>query len=156
MSEPGLKGFTKGFRIVVEVFSVLVLLVGGIYGLTSFIDSRIKSVVTDESYVRRIASEVRPSVIFDSKGSILFDQGAMRYLDEIEVVGGTNFLQNFPVRIVLKPKQYLPQPPLLTCLEDISLVVKPERGPKFDWVYPLETSGGTELPVYRFRMEILQ
>jgi hypothetical protein len=53
------------FRDSLGVIGSLAGFAGIVYGCVAFIDYRIKSVVQDENYVRRIAAEVQPSVIFN-------------------------------------------------------------------------------------------
>ena len=150
-------------RLVEGIAGLIVLAVvfiGAFNGLTYWIDSRIKAVVTDEAYVRRVAAEIRPSVVFDNKGSIIADQGAMRYLDNIEIaeyVGPNGDCgTNFPLRIIVSPKQHLAYAPILTCLDGVMLQIDVERGKKFDWVYRLHCNPIVRLPSFQFRLELLQ
>jgi hypothetical protein len=159
MTENPKTGWEK-FKTAVVVFASIV---GGlatifsvIYGIPAFIDNRINKVVQDDAYVRRIANEVRPSVVFDSHGSILVDQGAMRYLDDIVVLNNNTNEMRFPEKIIIKPKQHLSQAPLLTMIDTGTAMIETvQRGEKFDWVYTVEGANGLERDTYRFRLEVL-
>ena len=138
------------------------IILSAIYTLPNFvnsvIDARINKVVQGDDYVRRIAKEARPSVIFDSHGSILANQGAMEYFDNIDVITNkpAGLLPAFPEKIIVKPKQFLAQAPLLTLVDSGSeMDVKVERGEKFDGVYTVVDSEGLGRGYYRFRLEVL-
>ena len=148
----GLFGFAS-------IISAVVVILGAVYGIPAFIDARINKIVQGDDYVRRIAKEVRPSVIFDSHGSILANQGAMEYLDNIEVITNkpSGLLLAFPEKIIVKPKQFLAQAPLLTLIDSGPAVVdRVERGEKFDWVYTFDDTEGMGRGYYRFRLEVFR
>jgi hypothetical protein len=146
---------------VLKILYVGVFLLGCYSTLQVWIDARVRAVVGSDDYVRRIAFQVRPSVIFDSNGAILIDQGAMEDIENIEVVpraDGQGVLKNFPLKIIVHPKKYLAHAPLLSCIGPVLVVIEPVRGKKFDWEYPLgnEVSSWVELPSYKFRLELLR
>jgi hypothetical protein len=148
--------FKTSLLAVASIVVSVVAILSAIYGIPAFIDNRINKVVQDDAYVRRIANEVRPSVIFDSRGSILVDQGAMRYLDDILVLTNNSDFHGFPVKIIVKPKQYLAQPPMLTLIDTgTGMTDKVQRGEKFDWVYTFDDLAGLVRDNYRFRLEVL-
>jgi hypothetical protein len=141
------------------ISGVIMFVLGTYLSLESFVDKRIQAVVTSDTFVRKVATEIRPAVIFDNKGSILNDQGAMQYINFPEVVQQTEKdprWKNFPAKIIIHPKQYLAYAPLLTCLDPVPISVTSTRGVGFDWVYTFEVSLYGEAPVYVFRLEVLR
>jgi hypothetical protein len=158
--KPWLLRFLEGAGGLIALALVFVSV---FYGLTSWVDSRIKAVVTDENYIRRVAAEVRPSVIFNGKGNVLVDQGAMRYLDGsngIHILGYQDEANwpGVPARILIRPKQHLAYAPLLIPLDPTVSGSDVERTNQFDWVYSVYTGPViTEpRPSPQFRLEILQ
>jgi hypothetical protein len=147
-----------------SIFTTLVGIAGIIYAFTTFIDYRIKTVVQDENYVRRIAAEVRPSVIFNGNGVILVDQGAMRYLNAVKILDyqPEQPWTNVPLRILVSPKQFLSFAPLLTPLDPTVSGSDVERTNQFDFVYTIGTGMMSTWvppappPFPKFRLEILQ
>src|SRR5689334_1345599 len=87
-------------------------------------------------FMRAVASQVRPAVIFDSNGSILADLGGMQYLEAIQV--------SFPDRekgtgtIMLKPKLLLTVPPEITGMGGAQIFPIPKRGPGYEWAYGVD------------------
>lgn len=146
-----------GSKWVVSAVITIALLMAASHGLNTYIDNRIEKKINDFKFLRKFAHAVRPSVVFDQKGSILADMGAMAYIDNIEVEIKDGDL----VRVVVSPKVFLGIAPLLECLDgEFGIIV--DKGKKYDWVYELksidtifsESSG--RITNYRFRIEVLK
>jgi len=145
-----------------EIAGAIVLLVGGIWGLNAYVDSRIENKLRSEETVRRVAALVRPSCIFDEHGRILFDSGAMQSIEAIEIElppkGTTEWMKYLPRKIVVKMNRHTAYAPLLTVVDSYAAEIKTERGLKFDWVFTLEYGSAVATEPYdkcRFRVEIL-
>src|ERR1700687_3006037 len=81
-----LKRFKEDQTVIAAGLGAIIGIVGG--GLLVFetITTHARNAVLDETFLRRLASEVRPSCIFDSKGTLLADQGLeSKYLEHIQV-----------------------------------------------------------------------
>jgi hypothetical protein len=95
--------------------------------------------------------------IFDQKGSVQVDMGAMAFIDSIEFSPLSS--GDLPSKILVHPKRYLSNAPLLSTIDPFVLTVSSERGQKFDWVYTIQYAGVTidysGLNAIRFRLEIL-
>ena len=149
-------------KTVATILSVIGAFWGILWGATSFVDWRIKQVVTDENYMAKVAANVRPSAIFDSNNSIQVDSGAMKYIDRIEVFDrGTDphtEIIGFPKTIRVTPKRYLTHAPIITTLNGLMTDVTEERGDGFTWTYHLSTPihNMKTLPQsFLFRIEII-
>jgi len=140
-------------HILVAVLEVVAILLGvffGFYALDSYIDNKIEKKVESADYIRRVASNVRPYVIFNTKGTILTDAGGMQYIENIRVEGEQD------LHIVVTPKLLLAHAPLLNCIDEYKYTQNVVRGSKYDWEYNLHlymSTGGNEIP--RFRLEII-
>lgn len=141
---------------LLEVAGTIVTVVAAIYGVTRFIDWRIKRKLYDEPFLRKIAASLRPMVIFDENGSILLDHGAMEVLENIDVVrpaeGG-----NVPEEIIIQPNRHLNHAPILQTLENELIEVEYTRGKGYEWHYRLEyiMYDNVFTGKRRFRLEIL-
>jgi hypothetical protein len=131
----------------------------GLFSLYKVFDYLIEKKISDESFLKKVASRVRPSVIFDHKGSILIDQGGMAYLDNIEVTCPEREDRAlFPEKIVVRPLRHLDHAPILTTLESDGFNQEATRGPKHDWIYTLDyfmLTEGESRTTTRFRLEII-
>ena len=139
---------------------VVAAVIAGVYGVVAFVDSRIERRITDDDTLSKIASLVRPSCIFDERGSILYDSGAMQYIESLTLEGAKTEkekLENaLPLKITLRPKKFLKDAPILSAVDAYTLTVKVEQGEKFDWVYSLHYMGIDSFQKCRFRLELLQ
>ena len=129
-----------------------------LYAVDTYFDWKIENKVSDLDFVRKVASQVRPSVIFDSRGSILADTGAMQYLEKITVEFDT--VGKKPGKVTVRPKQLMPHPPIITGIDGIFYIPQPLRGPGYEWNYELHSmiargvQEETKTP-YRFRLELV-
>ena len=156
---PKLK-FSDGFKQKCEWLIIVIGVIGGIYGLRSYIIGVVEDRMKEPEFVQRVAEEIeKPTVIFDQNGSILVDGGAMKYVKSIKVnMGDDNEIE----RIVVSPHQHLQVAPLLESL-DINFCIEAKRGEKFDWVYTLGSirrfalMDSADPPAQkRFRLEIIR
>jgi hypothetical protein len=140
----------------VALIGALATVLGGLYAVHSYIDARIRSNIEDPAFIRQLSRSLRPSVIFDERGSILTDLGAMRYLRDIQVQP-----QKAGITIVVSPLEHLGAEPVLEAL-DGDFVVRSERGHKFDWIfrlYPVPSLLVEDVPRrerLRFRLELIR
>jgi hypothetical protein len=109
-----------------------------------------------EKAISKIQDKIRPSMIFDQKETILDDNGASDYIEDIDVqpknISGYDIIQS----IVIYPKMYLETIPLLEPQPNASYAItSEERGKKFEIIYNLKEVGfvRTELNP-KFRLEI--
>ncbi len=140
---------------IMKAFAGIVVMLSVLYGVYSYVDWRIEKKINNPEFIRKISSNIRPSVVFDSRQSIEIDLGAMQFIEKIEVVPSKD--PRFPKKIVVSPKEYLAHAPFLTTLDETEFVIMVERGQKFDWVYHLGISkyiGNIEKT--RFRLEIVK
>jgi len=101
-----------------------------------------------------IATQVRPAIIFDSKGRILADQGGLQHIATIEVLPGDG---SVPKQIIVRPRHFLTVAPLLESLDEAGLNVSADRGKGIEWRLSLSAGGFVESGAVnpRFRLEVL-
>jgi hypothetical protein len=142
--------------LVLEITVGLIAVIAAVYGVTRFIDWRIERRIRDESFLKRIASSLRPTVIFDEDGAILVDQGAMELLTTIEVK--KNEENGLPIEIIVEPRQYLAYQPLIETLDNELVDFSVKRAKGFAWSYSLEYQMTNDIfdGHRRFRLEVLR
>lgn len=109
-----------------------------------------------DAFLKRVSDAVRPSCVFDQQGAILVDMGAMNFIDGIDVAPLPK--DDLPPKIVVHPKRYLANAPILTTLDPFSMSISAERGTKFDWVYTLSYVGvavQSDWKHIRYRLEVV-
>lgn len=128
--------------------------VGVLYAFHMHIRQVVQDYVNSPEFIRKVASQVRPSVIFDGKGSVIADLGAIQYIAEIKVQAGKDPL--YPEKIIVTPTKHLSQAPLLQIADENTFQIKAERGIKYDWVYTLRGIVMISDKPALFRLEIIQ
>jgi len=136
-----------------KVLGVLVFFAVVVYGFHQYIKTTIRSVVQDETFVRKLAAQIRPSITFDENGSILVDQGGMQFIDSIKVALGKS---NRPSQITISPKQHLVYPPFLESVTLNRFRISSKRGKGFDWIFELDVRSYSEDSTDMFRLEIIK
>lgn len=118
--------------------------------------------IADDSKLREFAELARPACIFDERGAVIFDTGAMQTINGIEVErpakeAGARMKDNLPRKIVVRTKKRLGQAPLLTMADGYQVAVSIERRSELEWVYTLEfdrETGAAPFIACRFRLAI--
>lgn len=151
-----LKSFLSTVMAVVVAISVIL---GVGFGIFQLIDNRIEQAINDEQFIRKVAANIRPYVIFDVNESILVDGGAMQALEKIEVEKETGDSPLLPVKVIVTPKYHLAHPPLIDNVGAGSIILapNPKRGHGHQWIYEFEVKywQDSETPVC-FRLEIVR
>lgn len=140
---------------ILKALGALAGIAATIYGFNAYVESRVEKVVSTKEFLNRVASRVRPALIFDADESILSDAGGLQHIERIEIQKSKNKNAGFPSRIILTPKHLMTEAPLLTCLDPVWFKISTRRGKGLAWVYELEPAGhmGGFDPI-RFRLEI--
>ena len=126
-------------------------IIGSIYGFAKFIDSRISKKLGDAEFVRGIAQILRPYAIFNERGEVVVDRGAMSFIEDIEITMDGQL----PKEITLKLKEHKATAPVLLPLDNDMCTIKERRGKKFDWIYSIEYQGYNYKDERRFNVEIV-
>lgn len=136
---------------ILKIIAAIISTVASIYGFSKFIDSRISKKLNDSEFVKSIAQLLRPYAIFNERGAVIVDRGAMAFIDDIEI--STN--DKLPNKVILKLKQHKATAPILLSLDTDMCTIKERRGSKFDWVYEIEYHGYNDKDERRFNIEIV-
>ena len=118
-----------------STLALIMAIIVGLYALPKFIDSRINSAINDEEFVRKIASHVRPYIIFDTNETILVDGGAMQYLQGSPKIRFADKDLEGDFQIIVTPKDYLSQAPLIESLCTCEFIDSSQRGKGLEWIY---------------------
>lgn len=142
---------------ILNVLIAVVIVVPLYYGFNLYLDSRIEAKINIPEFLKKLARNTRPSLIFDDKASISSDMGAVPYIKDISISKG----RDDALEIVVSPTEFIATEPLLESLDD-EYAIHVERGHKFDWVFHLHlittiTTEGSPVPQRnRFRLELIR
>lgn len=155
------KEWLKNLGLVYKVLIVFAFVFGAYHGLLVFIDWRIETKIRQENFVKEIADDLRPFVIFDEEGKILYDEGGMNYVKNIQVLPGKDGVE--PEKIVISPLKPLRRDPILHSL-NYSFQIAHSKGKPFDHIFELgsptllrlEGDGRSiQITSWQFKLEIL-
>lgn len=129
--------FIKNIGVMAALVSALIGVMGFMFAVYQYLDNsierKIDSKLKNPDFVQMIADKVRlPFVIFDEDMSVIFDNGAMGYVDGIEIRRGE---RNEITEIIISPKKFMPVPPILENLDAKMEFDNPTRGKKFELIY---------------------
>lgn len=133
------------------------------YNAIVFIQTKAQEAVLNEKFLANLATRVRPTCVFNSRGSVEAAAGFEDYVADINVAP---LPVKFGFQITVKAKKHLHYEPLVTCLDGNLHLSKSERGRLHDWVYEVVPNPKGEMfftkddrmdtnAVFRFKLEIL-
>lgn len=159
------KSVTIAIGLVVGIAAVIAIPLGIRAWMENQIDNaveeKMRTVLSDETILRKIAAESRPSLIFDASGAILQDMGAVQYIDpkdiRIEHENWAGVVVPSQIHIgFVKPVSFTP---IVTSLRDpATIVATHEKG--LDWIFNITwtvlTAEGqaTNDSAFVFRLEL--
>ena len=153
--------------IIIKTVIVVLGLLLTLYALQDYLNNSIRRIVNDEQFIRKVASHVRPYVIFDVGGTIHVDGGAMQYLEKIETKEvatvkkeGEEESHVYELRIIVMPKKHLAYSPLIETVGELRSIIiyDAKRGIGHQWVYQalIRSPYGGDIKTQKFRLEILR
>jgi hypothetical protein len=137
--------------------AVILGVIGSVYGFKNYVDGLVNKKLESSETIDKISRLIRPSLIFDNKGVILADLGAMEHIKSINLGYNEGREPTLPTRIEVTFKKFLALPPLLTSLDSYSYNEKVNRGQGLSWIFELEPLSYTsDIGYFRFRVEVLR
>ncbi|MCG2681027.1 MAG: hypothetical protein L6455_13850 [Kiritimatiellae bacterium] len=136
----------KGFLWILGAAATL-------YAFHMHVKQVVENYANSPEFISKIASETRPSLIFDQNFSIIADEGGSKYVDNIEIMPP---LPEHPTQMIVRANTHLSHEPFLESMSANEYLITASRGKKHDWVFRLKPHGtvGDEKRV--FRIEIIR
>jgi len=132
---------------------------GMFWGAVRYVDRSIGHGPANEAALRRAADLFPSSCVFDGRGRVLWDSGAMRHVEAVACEpaerGRGAAAPGPPVRITVKCKRPRPYPPLLSVIGPCDAAVSVRCLRKLDWVFTLDYGPRADPgSAFRYRLEI--
>jgi len=140
-------------HVIFKILGMIVILIA----IDQYIDYKIANKFDDSQIARRIASQIRPSLIFDHNRTIRWDSGGGQFIRDISV----EMTKGEPSKVIISPTEHLNTPPILECL-NYNFDITPKRTGKSDWLFELSSpsymvfEGSPERKEWLFRLEIVR
>ena len=136
-----IKAFGIHWKIVASVFigiagfiTASVIVWQGAEWIRKSVDDSVTAKLSDERVLRQIAAQIKPSLIFDGKESIISDMGASQFVKDIHVTKRTK--DGWIERIQIDFTRPFANAPILTALHD-SVGIYSERGRMLSWEFEI-------------------
>lgn len=124
-----------------------------LYGL---VDKRIN----EPEYIQRISEQIRPFVILNWDGVVLADGGALKYIDSLSILDKSPWGNCFlPRKILIKPKEFMQNEPIVQCLSPEALSIRIKRIPTISWLVIIDepiVGPMVDSCDMRFRIELIR
>lgn len=141
--------------IIKLAFSIL-LIIGAIWGFKGFILQEVNNITNNDAFLDDLASKINPYLIFDSNESYLYDGGALKYIDNIEVIQGIHPRLDdstiSPVKIIVTANRVFPFEPQLSYLNGDGVIKKGKRGKQMIWIYNIDWAS---VGIDTFRIDLI-
>jgi hypothetical protein len=142
---------------ILTFVAAIAVVIPALYGVNSYMDSKIESKINNADFLKKLARNIRPSLVFDDKGSIISDMGAASLVSNISVSQGPKH----SLKIIVSSAEFVGVEPVLEALDD-RYMIRAERGQRFDWVFHLTgirtlvMEDSPKVERHRFRLEIIR
>lgn len=124
----------------IELAVVILGLIGAALAGRAYIDDAIDKTVarklSDETILRRIAAQSRPSLILDGNESIISDLGASQFIKELQVTRWSG--EGWPELVHIDFTRHFANAPMMTPMYDTVAII-PKRAKGFGWDFEIGT-----------------
>ncbi len=150
-----LNDFLKENSSIIKLVGFVATVIGLFVMVDGYIDSKIERKITDTEYISKLAKQLRPFLIFDENGTVIYDHGADGKIKNITV----DLSQK---NIEIETTEFLQLAPFISAVGYETYSFKSERTGNKKWKYtmlyrePMETeSGSKEEPKTVYVLEVL-
>jgi hypothetical protein len=131
------------WKVVVSVFvgfgtviTVSLIMWQGAEWIRKSIDENVTAKLNDERVLRQIAAQIKPSLLFDGRESIISDMGAAQFIKDIRVTKRDNGTNGLPTVIAVDCTRHFASAPIMTSLHN-SVAIVAKRGRLNSWEFDL-------------------
>ena len=117
----------------IKFITLVVALLGAFISFDNYINNQIEERITDSNYINRLSKSLRPFLVFNDQGIVLYDHGADEFIEKIDIDDQKN-------TVTIKFKKFFQNAPLLTVASAATqYLLKTERKRDNVWGYSLST-----------------
>lgn len=141
----------KFISILLGIFAVFVVFDG-------YIEVKIGKQINSPYFLKSVSNQLRPFVIFNKHGNVIYDHGAMELIEKISVnIPGETKIFDDPIIVKIYPKNHLDFEPILEVLSDLGYSQKTSMDGNKTRVYTLSVASFiNNTNDIIFRLEILR
>jgi len=132
---------------------VLLGFLAGVITMILFVRNLVHQTATDDEFLHKVASHVRPALIIDEKFHILADQGGSEYIEDIDI---SLSAEGHPTQMVIHAKSHLGNEPYVQSMSANEYMITTVPGRKYDWIVKLVPFGTVCDKNHKFRIEVIK
>jgi len=117
-----------------KFFALLVTVIIAYFGIDQYLDSKIEDKITDDSYISELSKTLRPFLVFNNDGIVIYDHGALNYIDSIIVKHSE---KRWADTIFVYSKTFLKEAPLMEYIGVYLYSYEAKRIANFCWAYDM-------------------
>jgi len=115
----------------IKFITLVATLLGAFITFDNYINNQIEEKITDSNYINRLSKSLRPFLVFNDQGVVLYDHGADEFIEKINIDNQKN-------TVTIEFKKFFQNAALLTVASAATqYLVKTERKRDNVWVFHL-------------------
>jgi len=128
-------------KLTLSITIAIATIVGALFAISAGVNYLVDKRLNDEATLNRIASKIRPSMIVDGTGRVLYDASGSVYISTenikvekypIKVTKG--MISEFNFKITITSKKYMQTAPFIECINGVYNITT-ERGKGNSWIF---------------------
>ncbi len=131
--------FIGKFKNIINFIILIVTLVTFKILSEDYINNRIEKRITDDKYIEKLSTSLRPFLIFNNNGIVTYDHGGLKYIKDIKLSKNKG---GYLEKIVITTNDiFLNNAPILNCIGSDNYSFESSRPGNYSWEYKI---GGYE------------
>ena len=132
-----IENFFTEYWNTLKFLTVVGTVILAFFALDQYLDEKIENKITDDSYISELSKTLRPFLVFNNEGIILYDHGALNFVDSIHVKHTSG---NWADTIYIYTKSLLQEAPLLQFIGAYLYSYEAKRTSNFCWAFDMRPS----------------
>lgn len=127
---------------IYKLFGFIVIFIPFYLGYNNYINNQIKGQINTPEYISKISKNLRPYLLINLNGHIIYDHGALEYIDSISFYPDS--LKIYKDKIFgfgIKCKKLLNYPPIIENLTPHDFTIQSTRFNNIDWAVRIKING---------------
>jgi len=122
------------YKNTIKFLTVLGTIVIIYFGVDQYLDSKIENKITDDSYISQLSKTLRPFLVFNNDGVVIYDHGGLNFIDRIKIKHTDN---RWADTIFIYSKTFLQEAPLMEFIGSYLYSYEAKRISNLCWAYDM-------------------
>lgn len=133
ISMKSIEEFIGKFKNIINFIILIATLVTFKILSEDYINNRIEKRITDDKYIEKLSTVLRPFLIFNDNGIVTYDHGGLKYIQDIKLSKNKG---GYLKKIVITTNDiFLNNAPILNCIGSDNYSFESSRSGNYSWEY---------------------